>query len=163
MTFLNKPKTIVEFGILDGYSLDSFIENSDKECQIYACDIFEDFIGNGSEYNVIMGKYKNIDNVHIGKCDFYQEYKNIKDDSVDILHVDIANDGTTYDFCINNYYNKIRKNGFILLEGGSKDRDNVEWMLKYDKKPIAEYLEKIKDKYEIMTIDTYPSMTIVKK
>ena len=41
------PKKIVEYGILDGFSLNTFITHAASGCQVYAYDIFEKFVGNG--------------------------------------------------------------------------------------------------------------------
>ena len=57
---------------------------------------------------------------------------------------------------------KLKKNGILLLEGGSKERDNVEWMTKYNKPKINNIINKYKNKYEIITIGTIPSITIIK-
>lgn len=163
ITFSQNPSKIVEFGILKGYSLDAFIQGSNESCKIEAFDIFDDFNGNSANYEDTINKYKLYPNVKIKKGDFYKEYKNIDDNSIDILHIDIANDGDTYKFCLENYYNKIVDNGLIILEGGSKARDNVEWMLKYNKMSIKEYVNSLKGKYKILIIDDFPSVTIIKK
>ena len=41
-----RPKTILEIGILDGFSLARFAEASDSETEIRAYDIFEELNGN---------------------------------------------------------------------------------------------------------------------
>lgn len=51
----------------------------------------------------------------------------------------------------------------MLLEGGSEERDNVEWMVKYNKRKINPYLKSISDKYDITIIDRFPSLTIINK
>ena len=59
---------------------------------------------------------------------------------------------------------KISDNGVIILEGGSVERDNVGWMVKYNKTKINPYIcELINKGYNILIIDKMPSMTIIKK
>ena len=58
ITFLVNPKKIVEFGILDGYSLESFVKNSSTNCSIEAYDLFDDFNGNHAEFYNIKNKFK---------------------------------------------------------------------------------------------------------
>ena len=53
MIFLNNPNKIVEFGILDGYSLNIMANNISKSCTIDAYDLFDDFNGNHSNYEYI--------------------------------------------------------------------------------------------------------------
>lgn len=160
LCFYYKPTNIIEIGILEGYSLQQFINNT-KNCIIKAYDIFDDFNGNGAKYEIIE-KFKEHKNVSIDYGDFYELYKNIDNNSQDIIHIDIANNGDVYEFAIDNYMNKLKKNGILLLEGGSKERDNVEWMIKYNKPQINNIINKYKNKYDILTIGNIPSITIIK-
>lgn len=159
--FMKNPKTIVEFGILNGFSLNHFIKNSSSKCKIYAYDIFDDFNGNHSNIGIIK-KYKQYDNVCIQYANFFEKYKTIPDNSIDILHIDIANNGDVYDYTMKHYISKMNKNGIIILEGGSEERDNVDWMGLYDKPKIQPVIEKYKNQYDIHVIRSYPSMTIVR-
>jgi len=164
LTFQINPKLIVEFGILNGFSLKCFVDTCKSSCSIKAYDIFEEFQGNGANYDDIITKFKNYNNIEIGKLDFYEGYKQFEDNSIDILHIDIANNGDVYEFTIDNYMSKISNNGIIILEGGSVERDNVDWMIRYNKTKINPYVcELINKKYDILIIDKIPSITIIKK
>jgi len=162
ITFMQNPKTIVEFGILEGASLKTFIDNTSNSCNIIAYDIFDEFNGNGSNKDELNKTFSKYSNVSISYSDFYKQYKNIEDNSVDILHIDIANNGDVIEFALENYMKKLSKNGILLFEGGSQQRDQVEWMDKYNKPKIHHVLEKYKEKYSIITIGEVPSLTIVK-
>lgn len=161
LVFMIKPKKIVEFGILNGYSLNAFLQNCDSKCEIEAYDIFDDFIGNSANKDKIKKKFKEYKNLKVEYGDFYKKYLEFNDNNIDILHIDIANDGDVYKFCIDNYLCKVKKGGLIILEGGSKERDNVEWMKKYNKKSICEYLGEIDLDY--IVLDKFPSIVLVKK
>lgn len=160
------PKKVVEFGILEGYSLKSFVDNCDNDCQIDAYDIFEKFDGNGANKGDIMEKFGKYNNVNVGELDFYQGFEKYGDGSIDILHIDIANNGDVYKFVIDNYLPKINRDvGVIVLEGGSVERDNVNWMIKYNKPSIVKYLDKLKAERKdliVSVIDVFPSMTIIR-
>jgi predicted O-methyltransferase YrrM len=161
--FLNKPKNIIEFGILDGFSLDMFSKYSSKDCKIIAYDIFEDFNGNSAEFDYITKKYKDDEKIEIKKGDFYKVLDTFDNDSLDIIHIDIANEGFTYDFAIKHGMRKLKKNGLLLMEGGSEARDKVHWMKKYKKPLIIPVLEEHKKTYNITTIGTFPGITIISK
>mgnify|MGYP004003690575 CR=1 FL=1 len=163
ITFLKNPKKIVECGILEGYSLDKFIWNSDTETQIDAYDIFDKFNGNHAIKDKIIKRFNNYNNVNINYGDFYDVYEKYDDKSIDILHIDIANNGDVYEFMFQNYVDKLKDNGIILMEGGSEARDNIEWMIKYNKPKINPVLNKYSDKFYIKTIGEIPSLTIIKK
>jgi len=156
MIFIKKPTKIIEFGILDGFSLQIFAK--DKNCEIEAYDIFEDFEGNGSSKNIIE-VFKDTKNVKIEYGDFYEKYKDIENESLDILHVDIANNGDVYQFAIEKYLSKVKKGGIIILEGGSEKRDEVEWMKKYNKRKIKPYLESLNLSWK--TFGEFPSITVI--
>ena len=85
-----------------------------------------------------------------------------KDNSIDILHIDIANNGDVYKFTIEYYLKKVSNGGLLILEGGSKERDQVEWMKKYSKPSIKKYLDTLKD-LQVLTIGAVPSITVIKK
>ena len=161
ITKITNPRKIVEFGLLDGFSLKAFADNS-NDCSIEGYDIFEGFIGNSADLNKLNETFKSYKNVSIRRGDFYKSANNFEDSSIDILHVDVANDGKVYEFAINNYFRKLTQNGILLLEGGSEERDNIGWMIKYNKPRIQPILEKYKDAYDVSVVDKFPSITIIK-
>ena len=154
-----KPKKIVEFGILDGYSLDCFAEQQD--CTVEANDIFEEFKYNAASYTFIKDKYANLSNVTINKKDFFNSSDSYEDNSIDILHIDIANDGDTYEYAIQNYWPKVKS--LMIMEGGSEERDNVQWMIDYNKPKIQPVLEKYKNTTKLKVLEDFPSVTIFVK
>lgn len=160
LCFMLNPTKVVEIGILDGFSLKQFAENCSKKCEIHAYDLFGDFNGNHSEVEIIK-EFKCYDNVKIQKGDFYILHKDISNE-IDIIHIDIANDGDIFTFAIENYLKHLKSGGILILEGGSEERDNVEWMVKYNKSKISPILENIKKKYEVILIEDFPSITIIK-
>lgn len=163
LSLILNPKKIIEFGILNGYSLLQFAKYSSKDCKIKAYDLFDEYPFNAANYKIINKKFAQYKKVQIIKGDFYKIFKKIKNNSVDIIHVDISNCGLVYEFAIINYLKKIKKNGLIILEGGSKKRDNITWMKKYKKKKIQKILKKYSSNIYYKTIEYFPSVTILKK
>jgi len=160
--FLNEPFKIIEFGILDGYSLKAMADIVNSTCSIEAYDIFEEFKGNAANKEKIEKEFQVYPNISIHYGDFYKQIELLTNNSIDILHIDIANDGDVYEFVFNNYINKMKEGGIIIMEGGSFERDNVEWMIKYKKNPIKPVLNIYSQKYNIMTLGIIPSITIIK-
>tara|TARA_B110001450_G_C17444952_1_gene409504 strand:+ start:77 stop:622 length:546 start_codon:yes stop_codon:yes gene_type:complete len=161
ITFMNNPQKIVECGILEGYSLSKFIESSSSNTSIDAYDIFDKFNGNHAIKDKITEQFSPYKNVTIDYGDFYNVLKTYPDKSIDILHIDIANNGDVYEFVFENYVNKVKDDGIILMEGGSEERDNVDWMIKYNKPKITPVLKKWSNIYNILTIGEIPSITII--
>lgn len=162
ITFFQQPKKIVEIGILEGYSLLKFVEASSPNTSIDAYDIFEKFNGNHAIKDKLEQTFDQYKNISIKEGDFYKVFDLYPNKSIDILHIDIANTGDIYEYVFKNYINKIANDGVILLEGGSNERDEVEWMNKYNKPQIQPIIEKYKQDYNIKVIGDFPSMTIVK-
>tara|TARA_B110000037_G_scaffold200056_1_gene240345 strand:+ start:1250 stop:1687 length:438 start_codon:yes stop_codon:yes gene_type:complete len=128
INFMQNPNKIIEFGIRDGLSLKIFADNSHKNCGIKA---FDDFNGNCANKDKLdktfsLSEIRRISapkqfeeddykNVFIRHGDFYKEYKNIKKNSIDIIHIDIANHGEVIEFSLENYINKLTKNGIFYI------------------------------------------------
>ena len=161
LCFLKNPQKIVEIGILDGYSLKAMADNVSSSCQIDAYDIFEEFNGNGANKEKLSQTFTEYKNVNIQYGDFYKVIDNLCDESIDILHIDIANNGEVFEFALTKYITKIKRDGIIILEGGSKERDEIGWMNKYNKPKITPILNKYKDDFKIKIIGTLPSLTII--
>jgi predicted O-methyltransferase YrrM len=88
------------------------------------------------------------------------------DGTVDLLMVDLSNDGDIYGGILRNWHKKLADNAIVLMEGGIIARDKIEWMLKYKKTPIVEKLrndEFIRDHYTFNTIEYFPGLTIFNK
>lgn len=154
-----KPKSVLEIGILDGYSLDSFVRNTSSETKIVAIDLFDKYEYKNSNYKFINNSFKKNKNVEILHGDFFCYHK--KSSNFDIIHIDISNDADIYKFSIENYFPKANK--LLLLEGGSKERDDVNWMKEYKKPKINKFLNEIKKDYNFQIVDLFPSLTIFYK
>lgn len=159
---LYEPKFIVEYGILQGYSLQSLLNGAQKETQISAFDIFEEFPYHHATQDVAQ-RFQD-KRVFIGEQDFYEDSQSPY--NIDFLHIDIANTGDTYQTFFNKYLTHMSPNGICILEGGSIERDNYYWMKQYNKPKIAPVIKWAKDTFiqqlSIFTFEPFPSMTIVK-
>lgn len=172
LILINKPINIIEIGVLDGFStliIASTIKKLKSKSKFDAYDLFENYEFNSSKYEDVLfliRKFKLLNNVNLMNGDFLNIYKNYKKDSIDFAHIDISNNGDTINFFFK-YYDKIMREGSIILfEGGSFLRDDVQWMKQYKKKKINNVLNNnkiINEKYSFITIDKYPSMTILYK
>jgi hypothetical protein len=81
--------------------------------------------------------------------------------TVDYLHVDVSNNGDTYRRVFEQWSRKVRQ--VILLEGGSAERDQVDWMRRYDKPAIGPALAEIGERYpnwSLTVLQPFPSLTI---
>lgn len=147
-------RKIIDFGLLNGYSTVCFAMAAKiTGGTVYGYDIFEDYKYNNSNRDIVLSNLKryNLDNyVKLSKIDFNDWVNGLED--FDILHVDISNDGDT----IKKLYDATRgmRNCRIFFEGGSKQRDESDWMVTYNKQPI----HTLEEKYKILSWDSYEHM-----
>lgn len=148
------PARIVEFGILDGYSLEHLLLGAPK-AEVVAYDLFDSYEFSRPDREQIMERFPGI----AKHGDFFLEYQSMKDQSIDIMHIDISNTGEVYKFAFDNYLSKMRSGGLVILEGGSKERDNCSWMRKYSKSKIEPVLRVSGLNY--FTFSPFPSLTVI--
>ncbi len=165
---VTRPKVIVECGVLDGYSLLACAVAAEScEGKVFAYDLFDDYQfkhGNKEEIERML-KENDVKNVTLVKEDAFKAAARHEDNSVDFLHIDIANDGDKLAEILNVWHPKLKQDALFVFEGGSFERDQVEWMRKYNKSPIASFKlwSKFMVYYEFVTITPFPSVTICRK
>lgn len=166
----------VELGILDGYSLiaigKALREVGDtfsKPVFLDAYDLFEKYPykhGKFCEVRDLINKEKLEEITTIIPGDAFKVHANYSDKHLDFLHVDISNTGTTVKKIMKLWDSKIKPGGVILFEGGSAERDKVEWMIKYKMPSLAKELKNnpvIRAKYKSFLFESFPSLTMLIK
>jgi predicted O-methyltransferase YrrM len=166
IVFALHPQRIVEFGILDGYSLRALVDAAPQNARIEAYDIFEDFVGNHAD-QTIREQFADDSRISIAKGSLFDAHNIIDctDAPIDIFHVDIANDGSVVRYVVAKLLPMLAEKGVIIMEGGTPDRDKVKWMQKYQKPPIVGALEEAcrqKD-IEVCVVGTIPGVILLKR
>lgn len=135
----HRPEIIVEFGVLNGYSTVAMAMALDElgRGKIKAYDLFEDY---QYKHSTLEAVKKNIEAYGLGK---YVEFKKMdfdewakRPEQFDLMHFDISNDGEKIKKLYETVKNNIKTGAVVLFEGGSEERDRVEWMQKYKKEKI---------------------------
>lgn len=171
-----RPELCVEFGVLDGYStihIASAIKfNRDSfgiDGQLWCWDLWDSYEynrGSQEEVQERIDSYGLAPFVKLSKGDAFEVSGIFPYNSIDFLHFDISNDGDILKKMIQIWGPKMKPYGMIAFEGGSEERDNIEWMIEYNKKPIREELKNnktIKDDFHYFVMTAFPSMTILQK
>jgi hypothetical protein len=170
------PKVCVELGVLEGYStvaiaegLKANHEKGEREGHLYAYDLFEKYPYRHSTQEIVQG---NIDRellteyVTLEEADAFEVADIYEDHSVNFLHVDLSNTGAIVRRVMSDWDKKMVMGGVICFEGGTEERDNIEWMKQYDAPPIKQELETnkiIEEKYVFGTYHRFPGMTCLLK
>lgn len=166
MVRLLKPSSIVEIGVLEGFTTlamgEALRENGSGRLMSY--DLFEDYEFRNDGYDNVSSRIQKAgldDVVTLIKSDAYEVDKQVS--QTDMLHVDISNDGYVFERMFDVWKDKT---GIMIFEGGAAQRDQVEWMLKYQKKPLQLSLETIQEsnpQWKCYVIEPYPSITVAIK
>ena len=156
------PEKIVEFGTLHGYSTVAMAQalRDLGRGRIIAYDLFDDYRYNHSTKKEViknLKKYKLSKFATVKKLDFFKWLK--KPDFFDILHLDISNDGKIIETAASILAPFLRKGAVIIFEGGTRERDNVYWMKKYNKVPI--YPLKRKINYKVLNRN-FPALSMIR-
>jgi hypothetical protein len=160
-----RPKTVIELGTKAGYSAYHIARGLKKNRtgKLYCYDLWEKYPFRSvpkakAEKN--LKRYKDI--VRFKSTDATKVYKLHR--KVDILHVDLSNEGEILNNVIPHWISRV--NQLIIIEGGSIERDKLDWMIKFNKKSIREWLKKFSLKHKNIrhfTIGPFPSVTIIRK
>jgi len=177
LILVHQPKLVVELGTLDGYSAFHIahalrFNNNKWEAitgKLYSYDLWDDYQykhGNFNEVNNMIKKQGLDEYIELRKGNAYEVYKDFEDNSIDFLHIDISNNGKTLVDMLPLWRDKLKSNGIVAFEGGSVERDNVEWMKKYKNPSISEELLNNKMIYEdwmYQVLNPFPSLTLLWK
>jgi len=161
LTRLYKPKRIAEIGLLDGFSLKAFADAA-PDAEILGFDIFADHVGKHPDEAQLREQFKAYKNVRIAYGDFYKLQHYLEGSTFDFIHVDVSNHAGVYEHAFRHYLPLLNEGGLLLLEGGTAERDQVEWMSKYGMKPIRPFLRS-SSRPEYFTFDPFPGLTVVRK
>lgn len=167
--FAKVPHTVVELGTYEGFA--TYWMGSALKCRgfgkLYSYDLWDEYPYTHCEKSIAERNLVGLkDFVELRKKDAWKAHEDFEDNSVDVLYVDISNDGNTYKEFLFNWYPKLKQDAIVLFEGGTIARDNVEWMIKYNKKSIVETLRTdswILSHFNFGTMGSFPGLTIFTK
>lgn len=166
----HKPEIVVELGTKDGYSAYHIARGlkENGKGKLYCYDLWDEYL---SKYHILdssprsiaelnLRRFKDIISLNLSEAiGVEQTFSN-----VDIVHVDLHNDGGILELTVPPWIDKVKQ--FVIIEGGSNDRDNVDWMTDLHKVPIKSWLKSFSDRrqdIEYFTLEPYPSVTIIRK
>lgn len=161
------PKSCVEIGLFRGYSLlmAAAALRDNGVGAIAGYDLFEDYPYRHAQRAQVAQQI--IDSglaawATLRQADVHAVHEHFG--GVDYLHVDVSNTGETYRAVFEHWAPKVSQ--VILLEGGSRERDNVDWMLQYGKPAIGPVLADLRCDYpewSISVLEPFPSLTVALK
>lgn len=161
--------SICELGILNGYSLLAMgmgvkDRKDKKKINIYGYDLFDDYPYKSSSRKDVglLVQEAALTNVKLFQRSVMDANYNVTIPSIaDIYIVDLSNCGDVVESTLLQI--NWKKTKMVIFEGGSKSRDNVDWMKKFKRKKMNPIFNNIKESFNIVMFDDYPSLTIVTK
>lgn len=167
-----RPLNCVELGVLDGYSTINIARGLQENKRLLGVlghldsyDLFEDYPFKHGSFATVqeeLGKAGIQDFVTLHKADAFGVVSRYSDESIGLLHVDLSNTGDTLRRIAEDWDPKMLQGGLILFEGGTEERDQVEWMVKFNKAPIKPEVESnpiLNSRYVYCTYLKYPGLT----
>jgi predicted O-methyltransferase YrrM len=171
-----RPELCVELGVLDGYSTIHIATalKFNKEAfgidgRLYCWDLWDTYEykhGTQKDVQERLDHCKLAPIVKLMQGDAFEASQFIQESSIDFLHVDVSNDGVILKKVMDFWSHRMKPFGMIAFEGGSEERDNIEWMVEYNKRKIIKELESnevIKENFHYFVMTAFPSMTILQK
>ncbi len=163
-----KPVNAVELGVLDGYSAFHIgaAQKKNGRGDLAAYDLFEDYPYKHSNYEDVVAFFRHCQNVKIRKMDIWEAHNEHVLNTIDLLHVDVSNTGETVKRIMELWDERMVHGGVILFEGGTEERDQVEWMVKFNKPSIKAEIESnpiINSRYIYGTYLKFPGLTMLLK
>lgn len=138
-----QPEKVVEIGTLDGFSAYNIARalKANGHGSLDCYDLWENCVDNfGIDFTFKSVAEENLkefeDIIKLGLADAFgidQKYK-----TIDILHLDIDNDGGVLEKIIPVWIDKVKH--LIIIEGGSVARDNLDKDINYKKMPVKKWL-----------------------
>ena len=142
-TMMLKPMNVIEIGTYLGYSavcIAQALRDLGGKRHLTCYDIWDEYeyrhCGNADTLKNInkygLTEYITLEKMHFSEVvkHLYGKCRNRWD--IGMIHVDVSNNGDT----IKKLYEANLDCENIFFEGGSKERDQVDWMAKYNKTPI---------------------------
>lgn len=158
-----RPKTVIELGTKAGYSAYHIARalNDNGQGKLFCYDLWEKYPFHSVPKSVAQNNLKKFKNIIKFKLIEATKVSSLHK-SVDILHIDISNEGGILNKIIPDWIKQTRQ--LIIIEGGSAERDKIEWMLKYKKVPIEKWLKDFgrRHKIEYVTVEPFPSVTLIR-
>lgn len=171
-----RPSQVVELGTYHGYSAvhmaAAMRDNGIRLSAIQAIDLWQNYPFNRCSVDIARKLFsRNRLDGHTEPGVFFMEEDalfastSFQRACIDLLHIDLSNDGARLAEIVPEWEPKVCATGTILIEGGSLERDNVEWMAKYNKRPIQDWLASpwVAERFTWTTLNPFPSLTILRR
>lgn len=168
-----RPKIVCELGSYQGYSAlhiaAAMRDNNQSHRQLNLIDLWDQYAFKHCSLEAIHANFAR-DGLHDANWRWINfinsnanvAYKLFRDHSVDMLHIDISNDGTKLAETFPLWEPKLADGALVIVEGGSFQRDHVEWMEMYDKASIQGWLDTMADWHQ-WNFSPFPSVTMLRR
>jgi hypothetical protein len=159
-----KPRRCIELGVLQGFSLFAAARalRDNGEGRIEGYDLFEDYPYTHEPYAAVVERTRSAGlrdwaGVHRAEAGSVSDAVG----PVDYLHVDLSNDGDWFRRVFERWSPKVAQ--VMVLEGGGDARDEVDWMVRYQRPPIVAAINDLRRNFtdwKIAVLEPYPSLTV---
>lgn len=161
-----KPVCCVQLGVFAGYSayLIAKALKDNLRGYLWGYDLWEDYPFTHCTMDEAARNLHGLP-VCLVKKDADKVHEDYSKEEVDLLMIDISNNGDTFRQYLRDWLPKLKVGAVVMMEGGSEERDNIDWMIRYSKPAIVPALSDkfITRHYSQSLIPTFPSLTLFKR
>lgn len=159
-----KPDKVVELGTKTGYSAYHMAKGLDVNGKgtIDCYDLWENLLNNQGQSGIFrsiaeanLKEFEQIVKLNLAEAtNVHKKY-----DTVDILHVDLDNDGGILEKVVPAWIDKVRQ--IIIIEGGSNERDKIDLETNYKRMLATEWIDDLDEEgaKDLKKIISNPSNT----
>lgn len=160
-----KPLKVVELGTKAGYSAYHIARGlkANRRGRLYCYDLWKKYQFRSNPKSTAeknLEKFRDIISFNQQDAVGVDKLHN----TTDILHIDLSNKGELLEKIVPNWIDKVGQ--LLIIEGGSPQRDRLDWMIKFKHMPIRKWLEDFaghRDDIEFFTIEPFLSVTLIRK
>ena len=174
---LPRSGLVVELGAYRGYAALHFAaalpDNMNSHSRLHLIDLWNPLslsplLHGDNPKNFARNNLLNLPNCEVcfKEGDAFQSSSDYRDGAIDLLPIDVSNTGDKLKQLLELWAPKMSctPNTLIIVEGGSKERDEVAWMIEYPMSPIQRLLssEWLTERFFYFCFQAFPSLCLLR-
>ena len=170
------PRLVVELGTYHGYAALHFaaaLRDNMTRSRLHLIDLWNLYPYRHCSIESAQDNFSRNDLLNLPDCevsfkegDAFQSSSDYADEGIDLLHIDISNTGDKLKQLLEVWTPKMSRNPntLIILEGGSKERDEVAWMVEHQMTPIQSLLSSkwFVERFSHFCFEPFPSLSVLR-
>ena len=171
------PRLVVELGTYHGYAALHFAaalrDNMNPHSRLHLIDLWNSYPYRHCSMETTQDNFARNNLLDLPHCevsfkegDAFQSSNSYEDGTIDCLHIDVSNTGDKLKQLLGLWAPKMTPtpDTLIIVEGGSKERDEVAWMVEHQMSPIQSLLSSqwLTERFSYFCFQPFPSLCVLR-